>query len=739
MTIFNGLLEAKKGALKNGAIPALAIAIDAPNKKVAENIIIGKLWEAYPDHGDNYFKPKIWEDAPGQPRPGVGEFDEAFAAEHVFDGEKWAANTPVVSDTDDDSDCGATADDMTKLPPRERFAMVLLFSHNTNEIDSEMLSQTREYLEMLDNGDIDSEDEVDALNRSILDAMQACKPIEHMHMTGLNNLVHAILINCEQEPNPTNWTIAKFIKKWVENPGKRDELLPEAATEAAPARPYKQTHATLDREIACALLPVGPEKITPSVLKAADEIISQDREDFKRWSMALRTTDQILAYDRASVFGVIQSAPAKDTYHFPQSLRSHIDNWLHANGQRDANAVAEKPKEAAPKDDVKVTNHGGGRFSIDGMMSETPSNHGEKSEAANAGERSLQQLREQFVTPRHVYDVPENNAVSQREPAAITPTEETPPQEKLSEQVKDLVQNVDALVERIHTEEHKRQNAISAIETELKDSGDTDNLALWKNVFKTDERFTSAFSQNGGGTSINGTYIAMKATREFGPFGIGWGVEVVEERFDKGAPIVRKKQVGEKIEWDLIQDGVGGYLCEMHHTMKVRVWYMLNGVRGESEAYGCTPYIYDTKHGPTSDGEAPKKSWTDAVKKALSPLGFSADIFMGLYDNPEYRQRNKAEFDIKNASENAEDATRLRKELDEKLINVANTLAAAVTTNEVNKVFGLIAREVDVHRKAAEAKGDKEYSSYLGSRLRRITDIKTERLAALAAAQEQTA
>lgn len=45
MTIFNGLLEAKKGALKNGAIPALAIAIDAPNKKVAENIIIGKLWE----------------------------------------------------------------------------------------------------------------------------------------------------------------------------------------------------------------------------------------------------------------------------------------------------------------------------------------------------------------------------------------------------------------------------------------------------------------------------------------------------------------------------------------------------------------------------------------------------------------------------------------------------------------------------------------------------------------------
>ncbi|MGO0297914.1 hypothetical protein ACTMMZ_15680 [Escherichia coli] len=84
-------------------------------------------------------------------------------------------------------------------------------------------------------------------------------------------------------------------------------------------------------------------------------------------------------------------------------------------------------------------------------------------------------------------------------------------------------------------------------------------------------------------------------------------------------------------------------------------------------------------------------------------------------------------------------ATRLREELDERLSGVAKTLAAAVTPNEVNKVYGLIAREVEVHRKAAESKGDKEYSTYLGSRLRRLNEIKTERLAALAAAQEQTA
>ncbi len=62
---------------------------------------------------------------------------------------------------------------------------------------------------------------------------------------------------------------------------------------------------------------------------------------------------------------------------------------------------------------------------------------------------------------------------------------------------------------------------------------------------------------------------------------------------------------------------------------------------------------------------------------------------MGLYDNPEYRQKNKAEFDLKNASETAEDAARLRQEFDDKLTRVANTLAHGVTVNEINGVFSL--------------------------------------------------
>ena len=67
---------------------------------------------------------------------------------------------------------------------------------------------------MLDNSDTNSEDEVDAFNRIVLDAMVACKPIEYMHIAGLNNLVHAILASCDtQEQNPTVGLSPNFIKK----------------------------------------------------------------------------------------------------------------------------------------------------------------------------------------------------------------------------------------------------------------------------------------------------------------------------------------------------------------------------------------------------------------------------------------------------------------------------------------------------------------------------------------------
>ncbi|EMG7383950.1 hypothetical protein V5K95_001248 [Salmonella enterica] len=755
MTIYNCLFEPKKSAIKDGAV-ALAISIEAPNKKVAESIVIGKLWEHYPANGDNYFKPKIWEDSEGQPRPEVGKFDEQFAQTNTFDGEKWIANKP------DTSVPGLPSSneiiDLMKLPARERFAAVLMFSNSP--IDGVLYSQVLDYLDNLENNTEPFDDD-DRINSNILHALHNNEPVRHMHIEGLNNLIQAIFAKFEDQ-TPGKAAISQFIKRWLENPGKREEMVPSKTSslntsdniespKVAPLRGYKHTYATLDQEIAVALLPISPDTpVLSGNLRDAEKIIAEDREDFKRWSMALRTTEKILKYDRPSIFGVIQNTPAKDIYHFPESLRRHIDSWLTEHGQfecpesdaeRSGKLLAadrgeyvegisdpNNPKWVKTDTQPQVSNLGNGMFSVDNLMSETASNEGEKTEVAEqetVTEDQAEQARETLNNMGYgVYATSQDTTDQQNE--------------NLSDKVEKIVQDADQLVDRVKREEQLPQASELVKSINEMQARESDNLELWKDVFKTDERFTTAFSVNGGGTSINGTYMTMIATREFGPKGIGWGVDILEERFDNGAPITRTvKGTDGNNTWELIPDGVGGILTEKHHIIKIRLWYIRNGVRGEEISFGCTPYIYSSKHGLICDGEATKKSLTDATKKALSALGFCADIFMGLYDNQEYRQKNKAEFALKNASENAEDAARVRQELDDKLTRVANTLASAVSENEINKVYSSIAREAEVHRKDAEAKGDTQHARYLGGRLRRLTTIKDERIAELNKAQEK--
>lgn len=712
MTIYNGLFEPKKSAIKDCGAVQLAIAVEAPNKKVAESIITGKLWESYPANGDNYFKPKLWEHVEGQPVPAVGQFDEQFAQKNTFDGEKWVANSE--DDGATELPAGDEVIDLMTVSPRERFAAVLLFSKL--EITGQLYSQVVDYLDDLDNHD-ESIEEDDRFNFNVLCALHNNEPVKHMHVEGLNNLIHGIFSHFENQ-TPGKAAISQFVKRWLENPGKREEMVPgqnsslgAASTDTnvkiAPKRGYKHTYATLDQEIAVALLPISPDApVLSGNLRDAEKIIADEREDFKRWSMALRTTEHILKYDRDSIFGVVQNVPAKDTYHFPDSLRRHIDSWLDANGRFEE-------ADTAPVKQPDTTEN-------------TASNAGEKAEVPPPVVTDTQAKQARKALNDMGYGVYASDNYSASEP-----------EEKLSVKAQRIADDVEQLVEHISQKE-TMPSAEEVVRSVGNPGTEQDNLALWKRVFKTDERFTKAFTQNGGGTSINGTYLTMLATREFGLKGSGWGVDILEERFDDGAPITRTvKGTDGNNTWELISDGNGGFLTEKHHVMKIRLWYLVNDVRGEEYAYGCTPYIYGSKYGPICDGEAAKKSLTDATKKALSGLGFSGDIFMGLYDNLEYRQKNKAEFDLKNASETAEDAARLRQEFDDKLSRVANTLAHGVTVNELNGVFSPIAREIDVHIKAAQANGDAQHERYLSGRLRRLIAIKDGRIKELNKAEEK--
>lgn len=153
-------------------------------------------------------------------------------------------------------------------------------------------------------------------------------------------------------------------------------------------------------------------------------------------------------------------------------------------------------------------------------------------------------------------------------------------------------------------------------------------LGLWNQVEKTDPRYTKPFNRSGGfrGTAVNSTYLARRATEVFGPMGIGWGVDILDEEILEGAPL----------------DAQGNH--EKIHKVRVKLWYVFNGERGEVKQFGQTTFVGRNKNGFFTDEEAPKKSLTDAMGKCLSLLGFSADIHLGLYDDNKYVAELQKEF-----------------------------------------------------------------------------------------------
>ncbi|MGK5615770.1 hypothetical protein ACSNKO_02150 [Proteus mirabilis] len=441
----------------------------------------------------------------------------------------------------------------------------------------------------------------------------------------------------------------------------------------------KRNYTTIDTEIALALLDdFDPNNVLASQVKKAKELIDDDNKAWKRWSMDLRTTAGILDIPREKIFSLIaESKKQPELLDNPNARKEFIDLHLGIN----------KPTGNAEKEESITYN----------QLDNTPSVSSKSTvEKETKPKRSR---KKQEVAPKTESSPVVEQTVEPKEP-------ETP-----------------------SAQQDNFEQRASVID-EVLNASDANNLSIWKQVQRTDPRFTKPLEGVGfTGTSINSTYMFMRATEIFGPIGEGWGYEVLEEKFIDGKPLLepvldeRNKQVATRF----LRDADGSLFCEQNHSIKIRFWYIIEcETRGEFESYGATPYRYQTNYGIKVDGEAVKKSLTDAIKKALSMLGFSSDVFMGMHDNPEYIISNKLEFEIKNASEKAEDITRIRKELDEKFTKHTEVMRSAVTANELRGIASTLTREISAHIQSAQERRDEDYEKYLSGRLRRLNQIEKE-------------
>lgn len=141
------------------------------------------------------------------------------------------------------------------------------------------------------------------------------------------------------------------------------------------------------------------------------------------------------------------------------------------------------------------------------------------------------------------------------------------------------------------------------------------NLELWNKVEKTNPLHTKKANVRGNNiTAIAPQQQIKNATEQFGVYGIAWGFKSFS--FDY-----------------TMLDKVGIVVFN-------GLFFFPNGEFPISASISAYRDNAQTK----PDADFAKKVETDALTKALSKLGFNADVFMGLYDDHKYVQMMNDEF-----------------------------------------------------------------------------------------------
>ena len=134
-----------------------------------------------------------------------------------------------------------------------------------------------------------------------------------------------------------------------------------------------------------------------------------------------------------------------------------------------------------------------------------------------------------------------------------------------------------------------------------------ENLELWNQVCETDPKRTKRQTHGAKLTSIDAYSQIKQATELWGPIGKEWGFRNVSMRTE-----------GEFPNQLLL------FIAEFYYP------------DGKFPALNSIALSPTTKYGNEIVGDCVKRVMTDTITKCLSYLGFSADVFMGKFDNRDY-------------------------------------------------------------------------------------------------------
>ena len=142
----------------------------------------------------------------------------------------------------------------------------------------------------------------------------------------------------------------------------------------------------------------------------------------------------------------------------------------------------------------------------------------------------------------------------------------------------------------------------------------TDNMKIWNAVSETKPSQTKKVRQGARQFTAIDAYSQIEAaTEQFGPVGKGWG-------------------------WRILETGK----LESAAFVLMKFWWKEEEEIHDFEVFGGSKFLKNDGK-PFDPDEAYKKALTDAITKALSYLGFNADVFTGKFDDNKYVQERKQE------------------------------------------------------------------------------------------------
>ncbi len=141
------------------------------------------------------------------------------------------------------------------------------------------------------------------------------------------------------------------------------------------------------------------------------------------------------------------------------------------------------------------------------------------------------------------------------------------------------------------------------------------NLSLWNRVQETDPNYTKKANVKGNRiTSISPQFQILNVTKEFGVYGVTWGLK------------------------DMSYDYT---LVDSHGLIIYDATFFYPN--GEFQINNSISLYVDNARTKVDDNFA-KKLETDTLTKAISKLGFNADIFMGKFDDQRYLEDVKKKY-----------------------------------------------------------------------------------------------